>query len=140
MWVDVDVRGALRALRGLPREASRQLREASVRIVKREALRIVGAAVGTDAQAAAAAQSVRPRSDRVPTIAVGGRKRVAPHRWSYAGSIFFGSDAGAVDWKQFPEPSRSRWFWDTLGRDARQVMREWGEAYDDAIKMWRGRD
>ena len=134
--VDVDVRGALRALRGLPKDASKELRKASVEIVNREVPRIQAAAGGHGKQARAAARSARARSDRVPAIAVGGRKRVTSSKNGYAGSIFFGSDAGSVEYKQFPRPSKSYWFWDTLADDSKEMMREWGRAYDRVVRQW----
>jgi len=134
--VDVDVRGALRALRGISKDASKELRRASVEIVDREVPRIHAAAALHGRQARAAARSVRARSDRVPAIAVGGRKRVTSSRNGYAGSIFFGSDAGSVQYKQFPSPNKSYWFWDQLGRDSTGMMRAWGKAYDKVVSQW----
>lgn len=138
VWVDVDVTRALRALRGMPKDASKELRAASVAIVAREVPKIQAAGKVSGKQAAAAASSVRARSDRVPAIAVGGSKRVTKGRGKggRAGQIFFGSEAGSVDYKQFPPPSHSRWFWDTLGKDSKSMMREWGQAYDRAVTTW----
>lgn len=138
--VDVDIRGALRALRGISKDAPKELREASVRIVDKEIPKIRGAAAERGRQAAAAARSLRARRDRIPAIAVGGRKRVTSTKNGYAGSIYFGSEHGSSRYKQFPphRGSSSYWFWDTLGNDSADMMREWGEAYDEVARQWRG--
>lgn len=133
-WVKIDVSAALRVLRKLPKEASRELRAASKEIVNREVPRIRSAA--TTKQARAAAKSVRAASDRVPAIAMGGKKKVTSAKNGYAGSIAFGSDAGAVVHEQFPKPPGDQWFWDTLGRDAGDMMSQWGKAYDEVLDTW----
>lgn len=133
-FVKVDVSAALRVLRKLPKEASRELRKASKEIVQREVPRIQSAA--TTRQARAAAKSVRPASDRVPAIQMGGKKRVTSAKNGYAGSIVFGSDAGAPTWDQFPKPPGDQWFWNQLGKDASDIMSQWGDAYDGVIERW----
>lgn len=132
LTVDVDVTGALRALRGMPKEASRELRAASVRIVNDLVPEIKRAA--RSRQDRAAVKSVRARSDRAPAVVLGGKKKVTSSRNGWAGSIAFGADAGSHRYRQFADPGR--FFWDTLGREADQIMREWGKAYDETIERW----
>lgn len=129
--VEVDVSAALRALRGMPKDANRELRAASVRIVNEFVPRIQRAA--RSPQDRAAVKSVRARSDRAPAIVMGGSQKVTRSGAS-AGSIGFGADAGSNTLRQFRDPGR--WFWDTLGRGASDIMREWGKAYDATIRRW----
>jgi len=89
----VGLKESLKAMRGLPKDASRALRAASKEIAGGTARAAISRGVGLGGVQRLAAESVKAGSDRVPRIVSGGAKRLG-HRKTPAGAIFFGAEFG----------------------------------------------
>jgi hypothetical protein len=95
--VAVHIDGArplLAAFRKLPKQASDDLRDGSLRLSKTLAQKIKAAGLADSDQAAAVAPTVKAVRDRVPAITIGGSTRVTSRRVP-ASAILFGSEFGA---------------------------------------------
>lgn len=143
-------REALAAFRGLPKEASNQLRTAAGKIATSLAASAKQAS-NIDAQAAAVGTTIKVARDRVPSVQVGGSKRVTSSR-APAYALLFGSEFGAdsrYGWyaaskygdsagHQFSQHQgrNGRWFFPTLEREVPDAMREWKRAVDTLVSWW----
>ena len=108
LTVNMPIEGAretLRAFRKLPKEASQELRERSLKLSETLANRARQAARSDSPQAALMAPTIKARRDRLPSIQVGGSKRVGRNR-KPAYKILFGSEFGSNTLRQsrLPHP------------------------------------
>lgn len=142
LTIRVKISGAketLAAFRELPKDASKELRDASQRISQVEANKIRGAAASSSRQSALVAQGIKARRDRLPSIVVSGAKRVGRHR-APLNKIMFGANFGATYLKQF-RPHRAGgtddyWFFSTAEKDLPRMVDQWGQAVDKVLRRW----
>lgn len=161
MGIEVpDLKKTLATLNKLPGEATVAMRDASQQIAADEADRLRSAGMSSgDKQSKLVAGVIRAKRDRVPSIAAGGTKKVAPSRKIYrsttnrtktgrgklvkpsAGDIFFGAEFGGRRRKTTQQfrPHRGRkgyWFWPQLRADEARMI----SAYDEAVTDVLGRE
>ena len=142
LTIRVSIKGAretIAAFRALPKEASKELRDASTRISEVEAVKIRTAATSSSAQSALVAPGVKARRDRLPSITVGGAKRVGRNR-KPLNKIMYGANFGASTLKQF-RPHRGAgdddyWFFSTVEKDIPNMVDQWGRAVDKVLRRW----
>jgi len=150
------VRQTLRAFARLPKEASEQLRDASLDISKDLAVDVAAAATARGGQAALMAPTVKATRDRVPAIIAGGIKRVGRHKTPAHALLFageFGMDRRS-GWyaaaryaqsggRQYPPHfgRHSYWFFTTVEDNEPGIARRWDAAADAIIRAFgRGGD
>lgn len=141
-------RETLRAFRDLPKDASKELRDANQAISEDLAGLIAAAARGSDAQSAAVAPTVKARRDRLPTVVAGGKRRATKQRRrskgqdpTTASDILFGSNFGATYLPQFRPHnggagSDDYWFFRTVEREEPRIVSEWEDAADRVLREW----
>ena len=95
------LRPLIRRLNQLPKAAQQEVREAAQAIADDEATRIAAAGRSSDKQSRAAAEFVRARRDRVPSISAGGNRKAGVSGGATAGQLFFGSEFGGGSSKRF---------------------------------------
>jgi hypothetical protein len=83
----------LRAFNRLGREANAAVRNAAKQVAAATATAAQNRAQGVPQQASIAAQSIRPKSDRIPALQAGGGMKVGTTGVA-AGAIFFGAEYG----------------------------------------------
>lgn len=150
----VNIRGlreTIRAFNDLPKDASNELRDGSMRMARALAPKAAAAARSEGAQAAAAAPTVKARRDRVPVIVAGGAKRVTKNR-ARAGDLVAGAEFGAngrYGWyragryghshgRQYKphQGAASYWFFRTFEAAQPEIEREWLDMADAIIRKW----
>lgn len=149
--VRVKITGAremLRAFRNLPKDASRELRQANKEISRSLATKIRAAAEGSPAQGPAVAPSVRAGADRVPNVQAGGPRRAGRQsrrsrgqRPTTAGDLVFGANFGASFLKQFPSHnggagSDDYFFFKTVEHNMPAIADQWTQAADTVLRKW----
>src|SRR5690606_12271278 len=94
----------LAKFRSLPKDASKELRERSLKLASVLADRIKAAAESdVSPQAKLWAPTVRPVRDRTPSILIGGTRKVG-RRGAPVWGILFGSEFGSNQYRQFGKP------------------------------------
>lgn len=145
------VRATLRAFSKLPKEASEQLRDASLDISKDLADDVAHAALARGSQAALMAPTVKATRDRVPALTAGGNKRVGRHKTT-AHELLFASEFGQnrrSGWyaaaqyarssgRQYPPHlgRHSYWFFTTVDAHEADIARRWEHAADAIIRAF----
>lgn len=128
----------IKAFRGIPKDASAAIRTASGQIADRE-VAAARSAAGGNAQARAAASSLRAKRDRFPAMVMGGAKRVTS-RGGRAGDLIFGAEFGAGPMTPGgfrPHRGHTGYFlWPTLRRDSTRMYADWLDAAADIIDAW----
>lgn len=134
----------LRAFRTLDKEGNAELRNTVQGITQKhaEALRRAGAN-NPDKRVQQVSQTTKAARDRVPTVQVGGAKRIQVSRGGTlptAGDLVFGTEFGAEPggtnaWR-FPPATTSIWLFATLKGRQREVLAEWEKAVDSVIEKW----
>lgn len=122
------VRDTLAAFRDLPKDASTQLREQTLKLTSTLAERARAEGM-TDAapQSPLVASTVKAVKDRAPVITVGGTKRLGRNK-KPAYKLLFGSVFGSNRYAQFGRPHRGResyWFFDLVETEAPTIGRAW---------------
>lgn len=130
-------RGTLKAFRDLPKDASDELREATLKLSETMASRVTAAGRSDSPQSALVAGTVKANRDRVPSISAGGAKRVGSNR-KPAYKILFGSEFGSNRLKQFrPHLGRgSYWFFREVEDNQSDIADAWRKVADDVLKKW----
>lgn len=136
------IRETLRAFRGLPKEASNELRAAALDLSRdlAAAAKLSGEQEGS--QAALVASTVKARRDRVPVVEAGGTKRLGSRR-KPAWKLLFGSEFGSNRFTQFPRRHQGRegiWFFPVIEENAPMIARRWQEAADNVIRAFATRE
>src|SRR5690554_7472824 len=137
-------RETLAAFNKLPKDASKQLRERSLKLATVLADRIKAAAeADVSPQAKLWAPTVRPVRDRTPSIRIGGTRKVGRRRVPARG-ILFGSEFGSNQYSQFGKPHHGQ---EPLGtafgvahRNSDDIAREWHAAADEVIAQFTAGD
>lgn len=141
-------RETLAAFREMPKDATTELRKASLKIAESLAVQLRGVAAGDSAQTALMAPTIKAMRDRLPAVQAGGSNRAGAQsrrskgqRPTQAGDILFGSEFGARFLKQY-RPHRgaaSYWFFKTVqDEEGGRIAREWDHAADEIIRKWGG--
>lgn len=131
----------LAAFRKLPKEASAQLREDSMKLAETLASSVrVAAGADKSPQAAIVAGTLKVKRDRVPVLVVGGTKRIGRNRVP-ANRLMFGAEFGSNRYKQFHKRHTGRtgsWFFGTVEREQAEIARQWNESADKIIHQFTG--
>ena len=129
----------LRDLRGLPKEAQAELRDASQKIAERHMVPAwKAAAQGAGPWADAIAGSVRARRDRVPLVVIGSNRRslsggASPTMVRYPSNR--GEDSRAGRTGNLPKAfTRTDWMDRVQPAYIGPAMREWGDAVSDVCR------
>lgn len=147
----INARPVLAAFRGLPKEASAELREGAGKLAETLATRVRAAGRGEGRQASLLVSTVKVKRDRVPVIEVGGSKRVGRHG-APAWGVLFGSEFGAdgrYGWFGAPEyggsdgrqykPHRGRegrWIFPTVEAEQHTINAAWEQVATDILRAW----
>lgn len=133
------VRETLAAVRRLPKDATTELRAASLDLSRELAAAAKDNAVREGRQAAIVAATVKARYDRLPVVVAGGKKRIGRER-APAFKLLFGSEFGANVLRQYkPHVGRgSYWFFRTIEDREADIARRWLEAADNVIEKFGG--
>lgn len=129
------VRETIAAFRALPRDATNELRQASLDLAGDLATDARAAGTAEGSQAALVATTVRAVRDRVPVVQAGGTKRLGSRR-KPAWKLLFGSEFGSNEYRQFPREHQGRegiWFFPTIERNSASIAARWREAADRII-------
>ena len=137
-----NVNKALSAIRRTQTGIRQEMERASNRI----AADFIGQA-RTKAQrsrrSATVAQSLRIRKGIVPKVAVGGGatfpSTTPRRRRATFGDVFWGSEFGSAQYRQFPPPTRyagGYWFYAALGANGYRYVNWWLGAFDKAARRW----
>lgn len=137
MQIDVRIEGGAALLRGfreLPKEASDELRTSALRLSDLLAQRVAAAGRAEGRQAAELASTVKAKRDRIPSINVGGTKKLfhgkkdGSQREAFRG--LFGSEFGSSRGHGF-KPHRGAagyWIWPTINASQNEIVAEWKDA------------
>lgn len=124
----------LRDLRALPREAAKELRDASVRIADRHMVPSwKEAAMRAGPWGPQLAAAVKAKRDRVPAVQIGGKRRVFSGG-ATANMVRYPSSSGQArgSWAPF-----TRTDWIQSRRDySEPALIEWAKAVDDICAKW----
>lgn len=133
------LRETLRAFRDLPKDATRELKDANIGISSDLAGKIADAARASSKQSALVAPTVRARRDRLPVVVAGGNKRVGRNRVP-AYKVLFGANFGASRLKQFRSHRGAGeddyWFFKTAEDNQPRIEAEWLKAADRVLDQW----
>lgn len=145
------IRETLAALRKLPKDASAELRKASLEISRSVAEKAKAAGQREGRQAAAVAKTVRAQRDRVPAVVAGGTKRIGRHKTPAFRLLFaseFGQNrrtgwyaarryAGSAGRQYRPHQGRQGiWFFPTVEAEQADIARRWQAAADEVIEKF----
>jgi hypothetical protein len=149
--VRVRITGAremLRAFKALPKDATKELRDANTEISKELAVKIKAAANASPRQGPAVAPSVRAGRDRIPNVQAGGGRRAGRQtrrskgqRATTAGDLVFGANFGATYLDQFPAHNGGAgqddyFFFKTVEDNMPAIADEWTAAAERVLKKW----
>jgi hypothetical protein len=139
------VDGLNKALKALPKDASEELRGASMDIAQDVATRSAGEARGQGGVAALVAPTIRVARDRIPAVRMGNSTRIDPDRTGdrqTIGDIMWGAEFGGrrrsttqqfLPWRG--SGSGAGYFlWPTVRAMEDQIQDRYSEALDDALQ------
>jgi len=141
-------REMIAAFRRLPKDATRELKDANLRISSSLAGKIRGAAYAAPRQGPAVAPSVRAVRGAVPSVQAGGPKHAGHQRRrsrgqgpTKAADLVFGANFGGTRLTQFPPHNGGAgaddyFFFKTVEREMPAVEREWIDAADRVLAEW----
>lgn len=125
-----------RAIRGLDRDASRELRSVNKDMMSGLILRVRTTAAFYGPQASLAASRVAAKSDRYPAMSMGtskrARRRSRGKDQPRISDLFWGAEFGSHRFPQFPARNRrGRFVWPQVRIAERELTRRWMDAVDD---------
>jgi len=132
------VRETLAAFRGLPKEASAEIRSTSEDLARLLAASAQRSGRQEGHQAALVAATVKPARDRVPVVQAGGSKRLGSRR-APAWKLLFGSEFGSDDYPQFPRAHLGNvgiWFFPVVEQEAGPILVQWRQAADRIVRAF----
>lgn len=139
-------RETIKRFNGLPKEANENLRQRALKISDKMAVWIRAAALADSKQAAALADTVKARKDRVPYVEVGGSKRVTRTKGTKAYQLLFGANFGARVYRvpgkvpffehDHAGAGNDYWIFSTYEAHQGEVDQEWNQAAEDALAWW----
>jgi hypothetical protein len=136
----VGLRECLKAFDEYGKEANREVRKAAQEIVRATATEVKERASGLEPMQRLASESVRAKSDRVPTIVGGGVKRMGKRKNS-AGEFWFGAEfgGGGRPTTQMFRPHLGRvgyFFWPTIRKRSDDDLRLYVKALNELARRW----
>lgn len=139
----------LKAFRALPKEASTELRDASLNLSRILAAKIADAGRAQGGQAALLAGTVKAKYDRVPAVKVGGTMGLGRHRtpaWRLLiGSEFGhggqgGAGRGSRNFAPHGFPARHSpqgiWIFPTVRENEGEIGKAWLEVADEIVQRF----
>jgi hypothetical protein len=132
------VEGLNRALRAVPKEASKELRDESQAIAADIATE--AGQRGRSLGGVAKYVPFKARRDRVPVVVMGGNKRLPGPRarrggTQSVGNVMWGAEWGSHRYTQFEAPvKRGRMLWSTIDDNSDEMMRRWSKALGRALQ------
>lgn len=134
-------RETLKRFKGLPKEASTELKQEALKLSEELARKAREQAMEAETpQAPLLVPTIRARKDRVPKIVVGGNKKIGPFRTPAYG-VLFGAEFGSNQFRQFHHAHTGRkglWFFPTVEAEQQQISDAWNEAADHVIAKFTG--
>lgn len=131
------LRETLRAFQELPPDATKRLREESLKLAEKLAVKARAEGMADAApQSPLVATTVKAVRDRVPAIQAGGTKRLGRNR-APAYKLLFGSLFGSNAYRQFHRPHAGQaayWFFPVVEHDAGEISRAWNRAADAIVR------
>ena len=148
---DQDLLDLLKALNKMSKEANTELKNEVTKISLMTATALRLAAISPRQKIIA--DTIRPRFDRMPTISIGGSKKITSYKrgGGTVGDILFGVEFGAKQaflrngGRAFPlrsapagvgGGSRGYWLFPTLRTLQPEISRRWYQAVDNLIEDW----
>lgn len=134
------VRETLAAFRGLPKEASNEIRDTSKKLATLLATAAAQAGKAEGHQAALVATTVKAARDRVPVVQAGGTKRLGSRK-KPAWKLLFGSEFGSNYYTQYPRLHQGNvgvWFFPTVEEKASEIITEWKAAAERIVRAFAG--
>jgi hypothetical protein len=141
------IKGLNKTLRSLPEEAGDQMRVASKEIADDVASEAATRARGGNAAARLVAGALSTPSSRIPTVKLGGSRKLAPHSGGRArrgkrqtvGEVIWGAEFGGgrrPSTTQFaPHRGRQGYFlWPTIRANSRDIKARYSRALDKALQ------
>ena len=123
------VDGLNAALRRLPADVTRKLRDASVGIASNVATKAGSRARSVGGVAVLVAPSIKATRDRVPVIKMGGSGKNQT-----IGNVIWGAEFGSSRFPQFQPPTKPGYFlWATVADESGEIMDAYGDALGDAL-------
>ena len=148
LTLNIQLTGAretIKAFRGLPKEFQDGIRDGAGKISEDMATWVRGALLADTRQSAVLADTVKVNRDRVPSITVGGAKRVTSSG-AKAYQLLFGANFGATTYRR---PGRVPFFehdhagpgndyviWKTYLEHQGEVDERWNAVADEALAAW----
>jgi hypothetical protein len=130
------LRETIKAFAHLPKDATVELRAASLAIAEALAETVRTAAEGDSGQSALMAPTIRAMRDRVPAIAAGGARRVGSNKVP-AFKVLFGSEFGSHSLKQYrPFNPTGYWFFSTVQANEDEIGARWLAGADEIVRKW----
>lgn len=131
------LREALRAFNELPKDATKRLREESLKLAQKvaESARAAGMADAAP-QSKLVATTVRAVRDRVPAVQAGGTARLGRNR-APAYKLLFGSEFGSDHYPQFHRAHRGTdgaWFFPSVDRSGGEISKAWNKVADEIVR------
>jgi hypothetical protein len=126
-----------------PKEAKKELRAEVQQMTGKHASYLAAqAARNPDSRVRGVAPTVRAKKDRLPTVLIGGAKRVPVSRSGpapRAGDVLFGTEFGARPgpnaWR-FPPATDSYWLFSSLKGRQPALISEWEQAVTKVARKW----
>lgn len=148
---DQDLKDFLAVMNKMNKEANTDLKREVLKISEMTATALRLSAISPRQKIIA--DSIRPRYDRIPTISIGGSKKIQSYKrgGGTVGDILFGVEFGARraflrnGGRAFPPRSapmgvgggsRGYWLFPTLRGLQPEIKRRWYQAVDDLIEDW----
>jgi hypothetical protein len=134
----------LKSLRVIGKEGQADLRLEVQKVAEKHADALRSAASSSsDSRIRGQAQSIKAAKDRVPTVTLGGAKKVAVSRLGEppkAHEVLFGTEFGAEaggpnDWR-FPPKAKTYWLFETLKGRQKDLIADYQKVVDDIVKKW----
>jgi hypothetical protein len=142
------LRETLKKFRGLPKDASKELRTETLRLSEFLTLKAKAAGFAQGRQSGVVAGTIRAQKDRVPAVVMGGTKRLGRNK-APAYKIMFGAEFGMnarSGWYAKPRyadspgrqyrPHRGRagyFFFPTVEQSQSEVAAAWNKVADDIV-------
>lgn len=130
---------AVRAFNRLPKEANKELRDETLKLmsVLADRARADGMADGAP-QSRLVATTVKAIRDRTPVIQAGGTKRLGSNN-APAFKLLFGSVFGSNRYRQFHRPHAGRqayWFFPVVEEEAPRIAKAWLNVADAIVRKF----
>jgi hypothetical protein len=131
------IRETLQAFRELPADATKRLREETLKLAEVLANRARADGLADSApQSHLVAATVKAVKDRVPAIQAGGSMRLGRRR-APAYKLLFGSMFGSNEYRQFRRPhggTQAYWFFPVVEEASGEISAAWNRVADEIVR------